>query len=483
MPGPLVVFLTWVGGKVVDAAVSAAVSKLVSIPVDKALGIEVRGATVGAWGETIVLAIFAGQSMTPEPTFEQKVSARFRELQQQVDELQKDLKELKGEMAAFKWQVEAQFNASDEEKLWKDMLSVDHTVDGFYTQLESLGASQKSVDVRAARALELANNIVSSLRPQVANTRMSFMGENVGAGNERVQGFLEIWRQQALRDADMGWDPQRLANIYVLLESKFTRALLIQVKCVRLLMEAYETLHREDPAVRSRLDFFANVYYPVLREQVNGFRDVIESLAVNLIPLPTGQLLPLNIPEHIAGMLARLDMFTAQALSGKVADAPAPPDARPLPGVPALAGLWGRVLVPGTRWIQRSPGAKEAARVVVTSGGRQATLQGTLEVRAVKYTPYKTKDNRTLHNGYQIQVGNEPRDMDKMLVAHFTPTDVLPRDFDGEMDVKLQDQNGQLLAQTRGYVVPAPLDEERKTTAPYGAFMMSFTGGAGVRGR
>lgn len=484
MPAPVVIFLSWVGTKIATAAVSAVASKLVSIPVDKALGIEVQGATVGAWGETIVLAVFAGQSLTPEPTFEQKVSARFRGLEQQVNELRQDLTELKNEMASFQWQVEGLFNASDEEKLWKDMLAVDHTVDSFYTQLESLGQSKKSVEARGQRALELANNIVSSLKPQVANTRMWFTGESVGAGNERVQGFFDIWRQQALRDADMGWDPQRLANIYVLLESKFTRALLIQVKCVRLLMEAYETLHRDDPAEKSRLDFFADVYYPVLREEVEGFRNLIESLAVNLIPLPTGQLLPFTIPEHIAGMLARLDAFTAQALSGKVSEGPAPPDARPLPGVPALAGCWGRVVVPSSRWIGRAAGAKEPARVTLAgAGGRKAVVQGTLEVRAVKYTPYKTKDGRTLHSGYQIQVGNEPRDMDKLLVAHFTPTDVLPRDMDGEVEVKLEDKAGQVLAQTKGYVVPVPLDEEQKTSAPFGAFMMSFTGGAGVRGR
>jgi hypothetical protein len=484
MPAPIVIFLAWVGTKAVTSIASAAVSKLVSIPVDKALGIEIQGATVGAWAETAALAIFAGGSLTPEPTFEQKVSARFRELQSQVDELRQDLTDLKKEMVSFQWQVKSLFNASDEEKLWKDMLSLDHTVDSFYDDLQALGASDAPLADRRAAAGTLATNISSSLKPFVANTQMWFLGEDVGAGDERVKGFLEIWRQQALRDADLGWDPARLTRIYVLLESKFTRALLIQVKCLRLLMEAHETLHQKDPSRKGRLDFFANTYYPVLRAEVEGFRDLIESLAINLIPLPTGQMLPLHIPEHIAGMLARLDMFTGQALSGKVADGPPPPESRPLPGVPALAGCWGRVVVPGTRWIRRAPGSKEPARVRLTGeGGRQVTLQGTLEVRAVKYTPYQTKDGPTLHSGYQIQVGNEPRDMDRMLVAHFTPTDVLPRDLSGELEVKLEDQTGDVLAQTRGYVVPIPLDEAQTTTAPYGTFMMSFTGGAGVRGR
>lgn len=38
------------------------------------------------------------------------------------------------------------------------------------------------------------------------------------------------------------------------------------------------------------------------------------ALAVNLIPLPAGTLLPLKVPEEIAGLLAGLDLFSAQTL-------------------------------------------------------------------------------------------------------------------------------------------------------------------------
>ena len=484
MPAPIVALLIWVGSKAAESAASAIVSKLVSVPVDKALGIEVQGATISAWGETMVLAIFAGGSMRPEPTFEQKVSQRFRDLEDQIGEIRKDLTKLQNEMAAFEWQVQEQFNKSEEGKLWKDTLTLDNTCNSFYAQLSSLGKSKAPLEERRRRANELANNIVSSLRPHVANTRMAFLGESVGAGKERVQGFLEIWQQQALRDADLGWDAQRLTDIYVILESKFTRAFLIQVKCVRLLMEAYETLHREDPTEQSGLDFLIDDYHPVLRKEVEGFRDLVETLAVNLIPLPTGQLLPLKVPEEIAGMLARLDMFTAQALSGKVSDGRPAPQGRQLPGVPALAGCWGRVVVPGTRWIRRTAGSKEEARATINAaGGRTLTCKGTLEVRAVKYLPYKNQGGTTLHKGYQLQVGTELRDMDRMLLAHFTPSDVLPADLSGEVDVKLEDQTGDVLAQTRALVVPIPLDEAQTSNAPFGTFTMTFTGGAGLRGR
>src|SRR6185436_10967512 len=193
---------------------------------------------------------------------------------------------------------------------------------------------------------------------EVKNTSDWFHGGAVEDVN--IRGFLDIWQAQALRGADKGWDGDRLAKIYGVLEAKFTRALLIQVRCVRLLMEAYDALHADDSAQQSGVDYFVDTFYPILKKEVDGFRQMIESLAINLIPLPTGTLLPLKIPDHIAGMLARLDMFSAQALMGKISDGQTPATAgRKLPTVPALAGVWGRVIVPSTRWIRRQDGTKE----------------------------------------------------------------------------------------------------------------------------
>jgi hypothetical protein len=484
-------FLIWVGTEAALAAgkavAGAAVSKLVDIPIDAALGIEVQGVTIAAWGERgkmIALAAFTMGKVVPDESFETKVKERFKELQKQVDVLRRDLDELKNEMTAFKWHVLDKFDKADEEKLWKSMLTLDNTLDSFYEQLSSLGKSTAPLEKRRQRALDLANSIVTTLRPQVKNTRDSFHGAVVE--DVFVRGFLEIWQVMALRDADHGWNGERLARIYGLLESKFTRALLIQVKCARLLMEAYEALHGDDPSEQSGVDYFVDDFYPILKKEVEGFRNIIESLAINLIPLPTGQMLPLGIPDEIAGMLARLDMFTAQALMGKVSNSQtiAAPG-RQLPGVPALAGCWGRVVVPASRWIRRAKGSKEEARVTLTAqGGRTVTCRGTLELRAIRYLPYENENKVKLHKGYQIQVGNEPRDMDEMLMAHFTPGDVLPPDLlAGTLDAQLEDQNGDVLARTQVFVVPIPLDATAKATAPYGTFMMGFTGGAGVRGR
>ncbi len=489
MPAVIATFLVWVGTEAAKAGgkaiAGAVVSKLVDAGVDKVLGIEIQGIMIEQWaerGKMIVLGSFTGT--VGGPSFETQVRESFQKLQTQVDGLKQEIKDLQKEMTDFKWHVIEQLDKTDEESLWKSMLALDNTLDSLYDDIGEVVKSTKSIEERRKRALEVSRDIVSKLKPQVKNTRDWFHGGAVE--NVTIRGFLDVWQAQALREADKGWDGERLAKIYGLLEAKFTRALLIQVRCVRLMMEAYEALHADDSAQQSGVDYFVDTFYPILKNEVDGFRQMIESLAINLIPLPTGTLLPLNVPDNIAGMLARVDMFSAQALMGKVSNGHTPvTTGRTLPSVPALAGVWGRVIVPSTRWIRRKSGTKEDARVtVIKPGGGTATFNGTLEVRAVKYLPYENNKKVLLHKGYQIQVGNELRDMDEMLVAHFTPIDVLPKDMpDGEVDVKLETRSGELLAQTQAFVVPAPLDEKGKAFAPYGTFMMSFTGGAGIRAR
>jgi hypothetical protein len=503
MPAFVVTVLVWVGTKAAEAAVDAAVSKLVSIPVDKVLSIEVEGATVGARFEAFALGMFTG-NIHPDPTYEQKVAASFATLDTQVKALEKGLAEVRQDLAEFKWQVKEMFEQANEESLWKDMLDVDTALDTAYENLSELVAANLKVDEktklpvvkpeqRRKDTVEHANALLKARENDVKYTRMRMLGGDV-TGKTRVKGFMEIWPQQALRDADLGWNADRLIEVYEMLEAKFTRALLIQLKSVRLQMEAYEALHRDNPSKKGAVDFFVEKYYPTLKEEVDAFRNMVETLAVNLIPLPTGQMLPLVIPDQIAGMLARLDMYTAQALGGKIKEPAggtgsggAVVDRRQL-DVPALAGCWGRVVIPGARWIRRGPGSKEKARVKITGpGGKTDTLNGTLEVRSAKYLPYESKKEpvQFLHKGYQLQVGNEPLDMDKMLMAHFTPSDVLSigTTKEGEeLDVQLETEGGELLAKTKAFLVTVPLDAEGKKTTPYGTFIMSFKAGAGLRG-
>jgi hypothetical protein len=204
-----------------------------------------------------------------------------------------------------------------------------------------------------------------------------------------------------------------------------------------------------------------------------------------VLPLPDRALATVTIPDEIAGLLASVDVYSAQALSGKITtDAPPPGPGRTLQEVPALSGCWGRVIVPGSRWIRRNPGAKEAARAVLTpQGSKPVACKGRIEVRSIGYMPYEGPGGKKLHEGYQLVVNNTPRDMDKMLLAQFIPEEVLPSSMDGSVDVQIEDQTGDVLARTKALVVAIPTDEEQKNKVPYGTFTMSFTGGAEVRGK
>jgi hypothetical protein len=433
-----------------------------------------------------VLAIFAMQSMHPEPDFEKKTETRFQALENKITELREDLDELKDEMTEFKWQVETLLYEAREEDIWQSMLQIENSADSYYSLLQALGTSKELLENRKQRALQLADAILSStVVANIANARLALLGDNVGAGGrERVRGLLEIWKQQALREADLGWSGARLLEIYGLLEAKFTRALLIQLKCVRLLMEAHEVRHLNDPSHKSATDYFADKFYPMMKEEVYAFRDIIESLAINLLPLPDQALASMKIPDEIRMLLASVDVFVGRALSGKLKAETTTASGRKLEELPALAGCWGRVIVPGTRWIRRAPGSKEAARATIRPhGGGQFVCKGRLEVRSVSYIPYEDKGGKKLHQGYELYVSNTPRDMDKMLVAQFVPEEVLPADIKGPLDVRIEDPNGELLAHTEALLAPLAIDEKQTATVPYGTFTTSFTGGAQVRRR
>ncbi|HKG15663.1 MAG TPA: hypothetical protein VKB12_20250, partial [Pyrinomonadaceae bacterium] len=125
-----------------------------------------------------------------------------------------------------------------------------------------------------------------------------------------------------------------------------------------------------------------------------------------------------------------------------------------------------------------------------TPSGQKVSVKGTLEVRAVKFTPYENDKKVMVHTGYQIQVGNDLRDMNTVLVAHFTPSEVLPADIAApgskptQLDIALETGDGkEVLAQTKAVVIPVEVGDSNPLTVPYGTFTMSFTGGAGVRAK
>src|ERR1700755_3668389 len=97
----------WLGGK--------AAEKVFDVIKDKRLGIEYQQVSVEDWAKTAALAIFAGQSLRPELSFEKKAELRFNELQRQIDEVKQDIHELRMDMADFQWKVEHKFSNGAEE--------------------------------------------------------------------------------------------------------------------------------------------------------------------------------------------------------------------------------------------------------------------------------------------------------------------------------------------------------------------------------
>ena len=126
------------------------------------LGIEYQDITVEDWAKTAALAIFAGQSLRPEPSFEKKAERRFNELQKQINEVKEDITKLQGEMATFKWKVASQFYDEREETLWQEMLNLNTDADDLYDDLVKIGGDAKmTLEKKRQKASELAAGIIA----------------------------------------------------------------------------------------------------------------------------------------------------------------------------------------------------------------------------------------------------------------------------------------------------------------------------------
>src|SRR3712207_4672244 len=137
----------WLAGKAAEKAFDAVKTKV--------LGMEYKDITIENWAETAVLAIFAGQSLRPEPSFEKKAERRFDDLQRQIDGVRQDIADMKNDMKAFEWKVETLFYKSREEALWQEMLNLDSAVDSFYKQIATLGESEASLERKKQKASEI----------------------------------------------------------------------------------------------------------------------------------------------------------------------------------------------------------------------------------------------------------------------------------------------------------------------------------------
>jgi hypothetical protein len=197
------------------------------------MSVELQGSTVGDWAETLALAVFTGAPIVPEASFEQKANRRFHELEVEIANLKDDIADLQNEMADFKWQVQTLLYEAREEDIWQTMPQIENSADAHYKRLKLLGDSKESIEIRKKRSLELADMILaSSLVENIDNTQLAFVGSTVGAGKQRVRGFLEIWRQQALSEADLDWKGDRLQQILQIGTSPIREGRLGQRNCI-----------------------------------------------------------------------------------------------------------------------------------------------------------------------------------------------------------------------------------------------------------
>lgn len=451
--------------------------------VSEALGLEVGGASIGAWLEQAPLGILLGRGLRPEPTLEQTVNLKFAEVDRQIAEIRVKIEQLTQEVSQFKFDVDSALREQDEKDLFREIFQVEADCDATFSAIRDLGLSKSPLEVRVQSALELTNSIrlTSTKAANMENCRSFMLGRDSGVG-KRLPGFFEIWGDQALREIDLK-GAERTLPAYRTLENKFIRVLLIQAKCARLLAEAHEANHQRVPTEIGAAEFYAKKFYPILAEEVAAFRSMIETLAVNLLPLPSTDFFPFRISQEIADMLAAVDLLAGRLLSGRI-------DNTPVKTVPAtffLAGCWGRIIVPGTRWIRRPAGTQEQAAIAISGAGLEVTCRGQIEIRTVNFRPYKDSAGKTRHQGYQLRVGDQLRDFDSMLMVEFIPSEAIAQgpvsDSGGRIGVTLSTASGTVLARATGAVTNLTLDTERQLRVPFGAFVAAFSGGATVIGK
>lgn len=460
---------------------------VVGIVIKQALGVQVDGASIEAWGTQMVLGVFVGGGLTPQ-TLQQKLDGKFQEIDGQLAAINTKITNLQNDFNQFKWSVGQLFLQADEQDLWRQILSIKNSSDAIDTRISQLRSSTDTVANRQAQALTLDNSILNdgTVAGHIKDVSDALLGSTIPAGNTKVRGLLEIWGEQALQEADLGTKGQSLSDIYQLLQDKFTFALLVQGQCGRLIGDAMDALHLSDPSKPSARQYYTGTFYPLLAKEVEEFRRTIEALAVNLLPMPLFSAGDFPVPTDIAGMLAAVDTFAVQLLSGRTSSQPLPAGKLDLPGVNALSGFWGRLFIPGSHWIRMQDGSEMRAHLAVTTRtAKPATYRfiGTIKVRVVKYTPETGPTGIGMNRGYSLYVAGEARDMDSMLMAQFRPTEVIPPSLSGIVDVVLLDTAGVALVKTVAEVTSIPTGVANQANVPIGYFASVFTGGMEIQAR
>jgi hypothetical protein len=111
---------------------------VVSMALKKALGVEVQGASIEAWGTQIVLGVFFGKGLVPGPSFEQEVAGKFQAIDAQLATINNKITSLQTDVDQFKWNVSKRFLLSDEQAVWRHLLSIKNSADAVDARMGNL---------------------------------------------------------------------------------------------------------------------------------------------------------------------------------------------------------------------------------------------------------------------------------------------------------------------------------------------------------
>lgn len=236
--------------------------------------------------------------------------------------------------------------------------------------------------------------------------------------------LFDIWQKQAMQETEgfAGNENSNLIVFYQKIQKKFASILLIQLRYMQLLLEAYRVHYATplDSEVRMTPQEFIDWFYEIVFEpELRGFIDLVEQWLINIFPYPQSPASRVEVPEDIRQILVQLNYFVDQTLkpiqeyvtyfrqSGKVT-AIAQPEA-----------LQGRIFIPGDRWRTYKSGSKLLVRLVdSSSGGQQFDAIGLLEFQSVKFLP---PEQNGAMRGLGLLVGGRWKYYPELLMAKFVP--------------------------------------------------------------
>ncbi|MBW4481537.1 MAG: hypothetical protein KME14_03235 [Tildeniella torsiva UHER 1998/13D] len=131
--------------------------------------------------------------------------------------------------------------------------------------------------------------------------------------------LFDIWQKQAMQETEGFTDNKDIDLIvfYQKIEKKFASILLIQLRYMQILLDAYRVHYATplDSQVRMTPQEFLDWFYKIVFEpEVSGFVDLVEQWLINIFPYPQSPASRVEIPEEIRQVLVQVNYFAGKTL-------------------------------------------------------------------------------------------------------------------------------------------------------------------------